>query len=117
MTPLQPTPGRRWWAKTPTTLIYFIREINGILLGILAFAIIICTIIFQLTSANIDFIRNIFIWIFFAVACIHSITWFIALPKILPFELPPSLQKAEPLFIIVLWLILSWLIIHYLFIK
>jgi fumarate reductase subunit C len=113
MTPLNSTPGRLRWTKHPTTLIYFIREINGILLGIMAFITIICLILSGLTAMDINFTAHIIFSIFFIVSVIHSLTWFFALPKILPFNFSPQFQKITPIIFIIGWLAISFLLLKF----
>ncbi len=91
---LEQKPGHFWWTRSPKTILYFIREISAFL--ILASIMGVCAIMFQLINPspqNYSDILLVFLYMGFAGALIHSVTWLAAMPHILPLKLDKSGEK------------------------
>jgi len=120
---LEQKPGPLWWTKNPRYFMYFVREINGILLGFLAFASIITLIAVSLIwkyalNSNALFIgtANILIPVLICAtivsSIIHTLTWLDAMPKILPLQLSKNRQKIAYVILIIFWLGLSYILLN-----
>ena len=120
---LEQKPGPLWWTKNIRYLTYFIREINGILLGLFAFAWIILLIAVSFIwknawNSNMQFIAitnfliPFLIWATLISSIIHTLTWLSAMPKILPLQMSALQQKIAYILLIIFWLGLSYLVLN-----
>lgn len=116
---LEQKPGPLWWTRNPRYFLYFVREINGILLGFMAFAWIIILISVSLIwkyalnsdalfIAAVNFLIPVFIWTTIISSIIHTLTWLSAMPKILPLQLTALQQKIACGVLLIVWLGLSF---------
>lgn len=111
---LQQTQPKTWVLNNKTYLIYFIREISGILLGFISTCFVFLTSIelfinksnHRIIPIEIYKYLNIFALIF---GVIHTITWIYAMPKILPGHLKPKQQIAASLTLIIFWIVITYI--------
>jgi fumarate reductase subunit C len=91
---LEQKPGHLWWTRNPKTFLYFLREISAFLILISIIGTIAIVFNFIGVPARTDRTPIIipFLYIGFAGALIHSVTWLAAMPQILPFKLNKSQQ-------------------------
>ena len=114
---LEQKPGLFWWTKNVRYLMYFLRELNGILLGLTVFVLILffyAAILFHL-YLNLDRLTTAIIWICLISSLIHTITWLGAMPKILPLQLSAFRQKIAYVILVIFWLGLSYLLLKTLY--
>jgi len=125
---LEQKPGPLWWTRNPRYFLYFVREINGILLGFMAFTWIIALILISLIwkyALNSDalfinttnFLIPVFIWTTIISSIIHTLTWLSAMPKILPLQLSNLQQKIAYVILIIFWLGLSFILLNIFFLP
>jgi len=113
---LEQKPGPLWWTKNIRYLTYFVRELSGITLGLLAFIFIVtfpAAILFRIGNV-IPFISAL-AWIGLISSLIHTLTWLSAIPKILPLQLSAVQQKIAYAVLVIAWLALSYLLINTLY--
>ena len=120
---LEQKPGPLWWTQNPRYFLYFVREINGILLGFFAFAWIIALIAVSiiwkyawnsgaLFINTADILIPVLIWSTIVSSIIHTLTWLGAMPKILPVQLSKRRQKIAYIILIIFWLGLSYILLN-----
>jgi fumarate reductase subunit C len=111
---LEQKPGAFWWTRNLNCLIYFTREIAGIMLGAWAFIIVL--------AINANFMLNmsdhgIFTWptatlfqyIALIASIIHSITWLHAIPKTIPLNISKKGHIIAYLILLAIWISIFWL--------
>lgn len=125
---LEQKPGPMWWTRNPRYFLYFVRELNGILLGFMAFAWIITLIWVSLTwkyalnsdalfIATANFLIPVLIGTTIISSIIHTLTWLGAMPKILPMQLSALQQKIAYVILIIFWLGLSYFMLNIFFLP
>lgn len=116
MTQFEQKPEHYWWTKKNSYLIYFIREINGIILGLLAFLFALFTLInYYIPTPPTRVIYTLLIYLLQASSIIFTITWLIAMPQITPFQTPAWLKRILAITLVIIWITLSYLISNYAF--
>lgn len=118
------SPGHIGWIKNPRYVIYVIREMTAVPLAFYGLYLLVLTYL----AGSIKSGRTPSLWnpaeinnflqtynpaiqyIALTAAIIHSLTWFHALSKILPFSQTPRREKILTIIIIALWLSFSYLI-------
>jgi fumarate reductase subunit C len=120
---LEQKPDLFWWTKNTQCFLYFVREINGILLGFFALAWIIFLIAvsfiwkYALNSnalfiGTANFMVPFLTWTTLISSIIHTLTWLSAMPKILPLPLSAIGQKIAYAILVVFWIGLSYLLLN-----
>lgn len=77
-------PGGFWWTQSVNSTLYAIREFSGALIFVWAFYYLLFLIFPTFFKPSVKEIVHL---TGLAGACVHTLTWLLVMPKLLPFRL------------------------------
>ena len=114
---MEDSPKMFWWIKSPTAVIYFLRELTGV--GIAIYMTVF--VVMYVQDSNLSFVDSMWFqvvsWLGLVSAFFHSLTWLFVTLRVAPFDLPKNVERAGFVLLLGAWAVMSYVLYSFLYVH